>query len=164
MIKAVLLLTDAPAHGYAPSGTSTQNFDNYDVQHPLGLTMDSVVEDVLEKDVDLFLCSFDPVATEKFEEEISKTYYDHPSNVEGREVTLVPLVPKSNVQNASSGMMSDCRKHNIFVLDESGSMQHNWAGVVSVYNKYMHNRRQRQHDSDLISVVQFDDYARVTCQ
>ena len=164
MIKAVLLLTDAPAHGCAPRGTSTQNFDDHDVRHPLGLTMDMVVEETLEKEVDLFVCSFDPVATEKFEEELSEAYYNHPSNVEGREVTLVPLVPKSSVQNTTSGMMSDSRKHNIFVLDESGSMGCSWQGVVQVYNKYIQNRRQRQHDSDLVSVVQFESSERVTCQ
>ena len=163
MIKTILLITDAPAHGYAPSGNPTQNIDNYEVRHPLGLTMDSVVEKSLERDVDLFVCSFDPVATEKFEETISEAYFDHPSNAEGHEVTLVPLVPKTAVQNAASGMMGDSRKHNIFVLDESGSMEHAWSGVVSVYNKYLHNRRQRQHDSDLISVVQFALTARVTC-
>ncbi len=164
MIRAVILLTDAPAHGYAGSCTSTQNIDSYSVRHPLGLSMDSVIEEVLEKDVDLYLCSFDPVTTEKFDDEISELYINHPSNVEGREVTLVPLVPKSAIQNVTSGMMSDSKKHNIFVLDESGSMQHAWNGVVSVYNKYKHNRRQRQHESDLVSVVQFDNIARITCE
>ncbi|OEU21504.1 hypothetical protein FRACYDRAFT_267937 [Fragilariopsis cylindrus CCMP1102] len=43
-------------------------------------------------------------------------------------------------------------------------MQYEWAGVVSVYNKFMQSRRQRQRDSDLVSVVQFDGGARVTCQ
>ena len=159
MIRAVLLLTDAPAHGYAGNG-----IDNYDTRHPSGLTLDSVVGEVLEKDIDLYLCSFDPVATEKFDEQISESYYDHISNVEGREVTLVPLVPKSSIRHTTSGMGNDSRKHNVFVLDESGSMQHNWSAVVSAYNKYLHNRRQRQHDSDLISVVQFDSGVRVTCQ
>jgi uncharacterized protein YegL len=76
------------------------------------------------------------------------------------------LVSKSATHKkcAANGMMSDSRKHNIFVLDESGSMQHEWAGVVSVYNKYMQSRRQRQNESDLVSIVQFDGGARVTCQ
>lgn len=164
MIKAVLLLTDAPCHGFAPTGTPTQNFDTYGVRHPLGLTPELVVEKALSKDVDLFVCSFDPVATEQFEVKLSETYHDHPLNVEGREVTLVPLIPKNSNHVGASGMMGDNRKHNIFVLDESGSMQYSWAGVVSVYNKYMRNRRQHQHDSDLVSVVQFENSARITCQ
>jgi uncharacterized protein YegL len=164
MIKAILLITDAPAHGYALTGSSTQNIDSYNVRHPQGLTTDSVVEEALKKDIDLFVCSFDPVATEKFEDNISETYNEHPSNMEGREVTLVPLVPKSATQSAARGILGDSRKHNIFVLDESGSMQYSWSGVVAVYNKYKHNRRQHQHDSDLVSVVQFDDRSRVTCQ
>ncbi|VEU39667.1 unnamed protein product [Pseudo-nitzschia multistriata] len=163
MIKAILLLTDAPAHGYAPNGDATQNIDNYSVRHPLGLTMDSVVENVLDKDIDLFVCSFDPIATQKFEEKMSEAFNRHPSNVDGREVTMVQLVPKTAVHNKASRMMGDSRKHNIFVLDESGSMSNDWSGVVQVYNKYLENRRQRQHDSDLISVVQFSGTARVTC-
>jgi uncharacterized protein YegL len=164
-IKAILLLTDAPAHGFAPQSTSTQNFDSYPVRHPLGLTVDSVVDKVLKKDIDLFVCSFDPISTEQFEENLSETYNEHPSNLNGREVTLIPLVPKSAIQaRSANGMMGDSRKHNIFVLDESGSMQHDWAGVVSVYNKYMQSRRQRQNESDLVSVVQFTSGARVTCQ
>ena len=47
-IKVLLVLTDAPAHGYAPSGTPTQNIVTYDVHHPLGLTMNFVVEELLE--------------------------------------------------------------------------------------------------------------------
>mmetsp|Transcript_21644 Transcript_21644/g.23180 ORF Transcript_21644/g.23180 Transcript_21644/m.23180 type:complete len:218 (+) Transcript_21644:1347-2000(+) len=74
------------------------------------------------------------------------------------------MVPKRTTQSVTNGMLSDSNKHNIFVLDESGSMQNDWSGVVSVYNKYMQSRRQRQHDSDLVSIVQFDDGARVTCQ
>eukprot|EP00536_Pseudo-nitzschia_multiseries_P011908 jgi/Psemu1/260212/estExt_Genewise1Plus.C_4320017 len=163
MIKAVLLITDAPAHGYAPDGVSAQNVDDHGVRHPLGLTMDSVVQNALDKDIDLFVCSFDPIATVKFEEKLSEAYVGHPSNVDSREVKIVPLVPKTAVQNAASGIMDNSRKHNIFVLDESGSMQYSWSGVVSVYNKFLHNRRQRQHDSDLISIVQFDSTARITC-
>jgi uncharacterized protein YegL len=164
-IKAILLLTDAPAHGFAPKNTSTQNLDSYAVRHPLGLTVDSVVDKVLKKDIDLFVCSFDPISTEQFEENLSKTYNEHPSNVDGREVTLVPLVPKSAIQaRSANGIMSDANKHNIFVLDESGSMSHHWSGVVSVYNKFIQSRRQRQNESDLVSIVQFDGGARVTCQ
>ncbi|VEU39668.1 unnamed protein product [Pseudo-nitzschia multistriata] len=163
-IKALLLLTDAPAHGYSPYGNSTNTIDKYDVRHPRGVTVDSVVEKALEKGVDLILCSFDPVATEKFEEEISNAYLGHESNVEEREVTVVPLVPKTAIGTTSRGSLNGSKKHNIFVLDESDSMKHDWPGVVSVYNKYLENRRRRQHHLDSVSVVQFDNGARVICE
>ena len=164
-IKVILLLTDAPAHGFAPKSLSKQNLDNHEVRHPRGLTVDSIVDKVLKKDIDLFVCSFSPFSTQPFEKSLSKVYNAHPSNVDGREIVTIPLVPKNAIQRATGGgVMGDSNKHNIFVLDESGSMQHHWSGLVSVYNKFMKIRRQRQHDSDLVSVVQFSSSSRVTCQ
>jgi hypothetical protein len=34
--------------------------------------------------------------------------------------------------------------------------------VIAAYTQYLHRRKQNQNDSDLVSVVQFDDYARAT--
>ncbi|KAL7471164.1 hypothetical protein ACHAXS_011482, partial [Conticribra weissflogii] len=41
-------------------------------------------------------------------------------------------------------------------------MQGSWVGVVSAYKKYVSKRQQSQCFSDLVSVVQFDEAARVT--
>jgi uncharacterized protein YegL len=161
-IKALLLITDAPAHSYARTKTAIQNTDNYSRRHPLGLTVNSVVDDLIKKDIDLFVCSLNPVATEPFENALKEKYNGHPSNY-GREIAIVPLVGKDIIQNSTRGMSGDSTKHNIFVLDESGSMSYDWDGVVSVFNKYIQNRRQGQHDLDLVSVVQFDSTARETC-
>jgi energy-coupling factor transporter ATP-binding protein EcfA2 len=159
-IKAILLLTDAPAHGSIPIGATSQNLDSYGVRHPSGLSIDSVSDTLLQKDIDVFICSFDPYATSKFEEDLSEVYNDHTSNTEGREITVVPLNSAPISQGPTK--LGGTSNHIIFVLDESGSMQYNWSGVVVAYNNYMASRRQQQFESDIVSVVQFNHTASVT--
>jgi Mg-chelatase subunit ChlD len=170
-IKFIMLITDAPAHGMVPpSCAAVPNADNYAKRHPAGLTPSTVVGNLIKRDIDLFFCSYNPAATRRTEEELAQQYLDHPENKEKREVTVIPMVPKGSemsvVSSASglpgSALIGEYGKHIIFVLDESGSMQHSWSGVIAAYNQYLHRRRQNQSDSDLVSVVQFDDKARAT--
>jgi hypothetical protein len=55
-------------------------------------------------------------------------------------------------------------KHAMFVLDESGLMAQDWAGVEVAYRQYKKYCLQNQRDSDLVSVVQFDGIARIAVQ
>lgn len=74
------------------------------------------------------------------------------------------MVPRSAVASASAGqpLLGDQPRHMIFVLDESGSMQSDWPGVVESFHQYIERRQQNQNEMDLVSVVQFDGTARVT--
>ena len=161
-LKFIMVLTDAAAHGLTDPGfASGQNSDNYSSRHPLGLTVDSVVDGLVSKGIDLFMCSFNPASTLKTEQELSQTYRDHPRNKDQREVTTIPLVPTSKHPGAHDPSVNYDR-HIIFVLDQSGSMYDDWSGVVIAYNQYIARRQQYQCESDLVSVVQFSHEAEVT--
>lgn len=159
-IKCILLFTDAPAHGYVPTSFSgVNNSDNYSVRHPSGLTVDHIASSLVKNNIDLFFCSFNPVASERVEDELAQAIKDHPDSANESGVARIPMVPENKTQPS---LLSGCERHIIFVLDESGSMQHNWTGVVKAYNGYLSKRKQSQCDGDLVSVVQFNDGARVT--
>jgi len=160
-IKFMLLLTDAPAHGMVPAGSAgVTNVDSYAIRHPTGLTAETTIDSLVKKDVDLFICSFNPAATATTEKELSRLYGCHPENTEQRQILCLPLVPVN--QSPRVDVMGGDRKHIVFVLDMSGSMRRSWSGVVAAYNQYLARRRQSQSECDLISVVQFDDRAQVT--
>ncbi|KAL3941493.1 MAG: hypothetical protein SGBAC_004162 [Bacillariaceae sp.] len=160
-INCLLVLTDAPAHGLAPSEYSkVANGDSYCVRHPAGLTAESVVGDLLAKDIDLFFCSFDPAATSRTEQRLANAYLKHAENTHGNEVACIPMVQRNQSMGSLESTLSS--QHIIFILDESGSMQHSWRGVVEAYNKYVAKRLQSQSTLDLVSVVQFDVSARLT--
>mmetsp|Transcript_1454 Transcript_1454/g.3035 ORF Transcript_1454/g.3035 Transcript_1454/m.3035 type:complete len:1153 (-) Transcript_1454:103-3561(-) len=160
-IKFMMLLTDAPAHGMVPTQfTGQKNIDSYDVRHPKGLSSMNVIDNLIAKDINLVMCSFNPVATSRTEEELSDLYQNHPDNTGDQKITIIPIV-NQQVKNGGS-MSGEHGRHIIFTLDESGSMQHNWSGVVAAYNKYLCTRRQNQNETDLVSVVQFSSGSRVT--
>ncbi|KAL3901507.1 MAG: hypothetical protein SGARI_006057 [Bacillariaceae sp.] len=95
-----------------------------------------------------------------FEKEISEAYSGHVENKEEREI----LSRRNSARGSGTGPKMGSNKHIIFVLDESGSMQNNWGGVVVAYNKYLEQRLDQQLELDLVSVIQFDNTARVTVQ
>ena len=134
--------------------------DNHALLHPLGLTASGVMGGLLEQNIDLFLCSFNPTSTSKTEKELSKTYLDHIDNTEQREITIIPMVPPQDI--VSTEITGRCGQHIIFVLDESGSMANDWSGVVAAYNQFITRRCENQRESDLVSVVQFSNTAEVT--
>ena len=161
-LKFLMVLTDAAAHGLVdPACAAHPNSDNYETRHPDGLTTDVVVGALASKGIDLLFCSFNPSATSRTEQELSQQFLIHPANKAQREVTLIPLVPSGQGSGAHDPAVS-YNRHIVFVLDESGSMCHDWNGVVQAYNQYIARRLQYQCDSDLVSVVQFDHSSRVT--
>jgi len=149
-IKFMVLLTDAPAHGFSTNVPDAD--DDYSVCHPCGLTPESVADSLIKADIDLFICSYNPAATLQTEKELAMKYLGHRDNYEKREITAIPMVPESQSQ----------KKHIIFVLDQSASMACDWAGVVAAYNHFIDWLCQKQRYSDLVSVVQFGTFADVT--
>lgn len=160
-IKFMMLFSDASAHGLLPSPLI--NGDNYPTRHPEGLTTYDAVTSLVARDADLFFCSFNPSATKRTEDELSKHFKKHPDNVAEHDIVNISMVPKEAIVSSSSAPSGHGR-HIIFVLDESGSMKWSWSGVVVAYNQYIAKRRQSQSESDLVSVVQFDFSARITVQ
>lgn len=164
-VKFMMLLTDAPSHGMVPVGsTHVTNADNYAVRHPKGLTAATIVNGLMSKDIDLFLCSFNPRATAATEEELSKIYLNHPDNTEEREITTIHMVEKQDCQPDIAELSGGYGQHIVFVLDQSGSMSNAWSGVVAAYQNYIDCRMQNQNQSDLISVVKFNNKSTVTFQ
>lgn len=167
-IKFMLLFTDAPSHGMVSRGSiGKSNVDNYPTRHPLGITGKSVVKSLVENEVDLFFCSFNPSATSVTEEKLSTLFQKHPNNTEQRGIVSIPMVPKNRSivlsgRTTKSNLCGEHGKHIVFVLDMSGSMCHDWSGVEVAYNEYIARRKQNQSHSDLVSVVQFDDDASTT--
>lgn len=162
-VKCLILFSDAPSHGLvAPLFSNDSSYDSYPTHHPSGLKLNDALSSLLAKDIDLYFCSFDPSATDRTEVEISSALQKHPENKSERGMTSIPMVPKGPHQTIDESLIRGRGKHIIFVLDESGSMQHLWSGVVVAYRQYIDKRMQSQNDSDLISVVQFDDKARTT--
>eukprot|EP00985_Skeletonema_marinoi_P003063 scaffold1268_cov133-Skeletonema_marinoi.AAC.18 len=161
-IKFMMLFSDASAHGLLPA--PLVNGDNYPTRHPEGLTTNDAVTSLVARDADLFFCSFNPSATKRTEDELSKYFKKHPDNVAEHSVVRIPMVPKESAISSTSSTPSGHGRHIIFVLDESGSMRCSWSGVVVAYNQYIAKRRQSQSESDLVSVVQFDYGSRITVQ
>jgi hypothetical protein len=162
-IKCLVLLTDAPAHGFAPMEyDKILNGDSYNVRHPSGLTAEGIVGDLISNDVDLFFCSCRPAATSRTEVTFAKLYLDHPDNAKEREMVSIPVVPIEQSLGADALAAAVASKHIIFVLDESGSMVNCWAGVVTAYQNYLTVRLESQSCLDLVSVVQFSSSARQT--
>jgi len=162
-IKFMMLFSDASAHGLLPKTSAPLiNGDNYPTRHPGGLTTNDAVTSLVTRDADLFFCSFNPSATERTEDDLSKYFKRHPDNVAEHSVARIPMMPKEAVESSTSSAPSSHGRHIIFVLDESGSMSNSWSGVVVAYNKYIAKRRQSQSDSDLVSVVQFNGQSRIT--
>eukprot|EP00977_Amphora_coffeiformis_P020936 scaffold8649_cov185-Amphora_coffeaeformis.AAC.7 len=170
-IKFMMLLTDAPGHGMISQAFANhRNADNYAIRHPQGLTTASVLGNLIKREIDLFFCSFNPAATHETEKQFASQYLSHPENADKRELTTIKMVDQSSQASSAlipSGSVSGgpgmgYGKHIVFVLDESGSMQYDWSGVVAAYNQYMQRRLQNQCDSDLVSVVQFNGSARIT--
>ncbi len=164
-IKFMMLFSDAAGHGLL-SKTSAPliNGDNYATRHPEGLTTNDAVTGLVSRDADLFFCSFNPSATKRTEDELLKYFKRHPDNEGEHSVVRIPMVPKEAVVSSTSSAPGGHGRHIIFVLDESGSMHCSWSGVVVAYNQYIAKRRESQSDSDLVSVVQFDDQTRITVQ
>jgi von Willebrand factor type A domain len=164
-IKFIVVFTDAPTHGLAPlCSTGQSNVDNYTAGHPKGLTSSSVTNDMITNGVNLVICSYNPSATAYMEQTIAEDYLNHPDNSRGKEIKSISMISQSTSVTATAGkpLLGDQRRHMVFVLDESGSMQHEWAGVVKAFNEYVARRRQNQNEEDLVSVVQFDCSAHVT--
>ena len=159
-IKLMMVLTDAPAHGLVPF--SGANADNYSERHPDGLSVHDAVTSMVTKDINLFFCSFNPHATTKTEVELCTQFEKHSDNALELGVTRIPMVPVDSIVSGNSSMPGGHGRHIIFVLDQSGSMQTSWSGVVVAYNQYISKRKQSQSDSDLVSVVQFGSNAQTT--
>jgi len=160
-IKFMMLFSDASAHGLLQS--PLVNGDNYPTRHPEGLTTNDAVSSLVARDADLFFCSFNPSATKRTEDELSKHFKKHPDNVDEHGIVSIGMVPKEAIVSSSGAPCSNGHgRHIIFVLDESGSMRCSWSGVVAAYNQYIAKRKQSQSESDLVSVVQFDFNSRVT--
>lgn len=166
-IKFMVLFTDAPAHGLAPPCCKgLPNVDKHAVCHPKGLTPSSVVSSMITKGVNLLICSYNPIASAHMEQTLSEEYFTHPGNTKGKEVKCISMVPKLSLFTTSTGkpLLGDQPKHMIFILDESGSMSYDWSGVVEAFREYISCRLQNQNEEDLVSVVQFNDNARITVQ
>lgn len=164
-VKCLMIFTDAPSHGLgSPLLSGGSNYDSYPTLHPEGLLLDDAILGLVSKDIDVFFCSFDPPATARTEEELLQSLIAHPDNKSDRGITRIPMVPNDQQAQITSSSSSAQGRHIIFVLDESGSMDGYWAGVVEAYQKYISKRKESQSDSDLVSVVQFSDGSRITVQ
>ena len=162
-VKFIMVLTDAPAHGFGSAlGGPVATLDSYPSRHPLGLTPDTVVDGLINRGIGLFICSFNPSATNDTEQELSEKYLAHSNNPEQRTISTVPLV--ANPQQTAQTSAAHTTRHVVFVLDQSGSMSGNWKGVVVAYRKYIQQSLQNQCDADLVSVVQFDSSSHLTAR
>ncbi|OEU21502.1 hypothetical protein FRACYDRAFT_235129 [Fragilariopsis cylindrus CCMP1102] len=96
-------------------------------------------------------------------DELATAYVEHAKNEEENEILSIPLIPIRHDHEKDTAIQKSYNKHILFVLDESGSMVESWPGVVVAYKDYIQHRRQHQFEHDLISIIQFDCGARITC-
>jgi len=158
MMKFMIVVTDAPAHGFVCVG-SLNNADTFPQVHPNGYTVASTVDVLIHNGIDLALCSYNPQATGRTEEALAKQYVKHDDNIHQREIIRIPLILTH--QEDVSPALGDRSQHIIFVLDNSGSMAIHWAGVENAFRQFCEQRLNCQCSSDLASVVQFDCQAVV---
>jgi uncharacterized protein YegL/GTP-binding protein EngB required for normal cell division len=166
-IKAIMVFTDAPAHSLVPDRLRhISNVDSYPVRHPVGLKASDVIDILFMKEINLFFCSLNPLATEPTEQQLSQLYLKHPDNNAQHDITIIPMVSGSaqvpNPVSSTHDSMGVDAQHIIFILDYSGSMNHYWNGVVLAYQQFTARRIQQQNEADLVSVVQFDSTSTIT--
>jgi hypothetical protein len=63
------------------ASSQVRNADSYFVCHPQGLTAEAVIDSLISKATDLFLCLFNPLATSQPEQQLSKLYLEHPDSI-----------------------------------------------------------------------------------
>jgi hypothetical protein len=105
------------------------------------------------KQIDFMFCRIKHEYTKKMETQLRKCYNDA-SGDRGMELTTVDLFDASALEARQF--------HFIFVLDESGSMSgQRFADLQTAYRNFIEIRRNSQGLSDFVSVVLFNNTARL---
>ena len=148
--KFVIMLTDSPNHG-SEFTNGINVTDNYPGSHPNGLTVQSVMKNLKEKNIEFLFVSVIEGQTGNTGS-IFRRNYDDIEN--GKQMSEVALYNKSNV--------SFTKKHFIFLLDESGSMHGNpWQELMQAYASFIDSKKDEQSSINYISVITHDDLSRI---
>jgi len=151
-VRFVVLIGDAPGHGYGgPQVTDC---------HPESYSVDSLVSQMKKNRIELLYCVLNPSATKLFQNKLEDCYKTKPITPEENELKMISVdLFTSSGNSTSSGY------HFIFCLDESGSMNGGpWADLTKAYNSFINQRRENQSGNDFISVIQFDSSSDVIHQ
>ena len=155
--KLVFVITDAPCHNHglqpALHDIGEPGDDYFDKPHPRGLVIDSIVKEMVEKDLMLQFCHVRPSVTTKMEGKFKAAFDALNREMDEGQAMF------SGEQRESEGAL-----HCILVLDESGSMCRSWNDLVRAVQEFVRIRRGRSQGEchDCITIIQFSDVARVT--
>ena len=156
-VRYAILITDAPPHGARFHGADVTDDRTGD-----GSQLDAVAAAIVVNQTELVLCHVDRTATAQLASELSmatvRARRAHPNCVPESPLLQVDLYDPAAPAAAASGGI-----HAVFVLDESGSMQSDFPGVVAHYNRFLGIRRaaNQGRSNDLVSVVNFGTEARI---
>ena len=147
--RYIVLVCDAPAHGLHKNLSLKDDY-SYE-NHPSKLTIEKVIDEITANDIGLIITQIAPKLTNymvnQFQEYWEKVH-------DGMEFEIANFGASDN----STVMFS--QYHFVFVLDESGSMDTSWNMVLNSFKSFL-NLRNSDQSNDIVSVVNFDDTARV---
>lgn len=153
-IRFCVVISDAPAHGYAPEGVS----DDADAAQATA-SMEAVAETLQSSRINVMLCTLNEEATAKTDEGLRAAYN---ASGELKMAKAVPLFHTTGLERPSI--------HFVFVLDESASMNVSlgsstkmtrWAALRVAYQTCLERRREVTQSStdDLVTVIQFSTHS-----
>ncbi|CAF1528181.1 unnamed protein product, partial [Rotaria sordida] len=154
--KFIVLVCDAPAHGHDCNDVNTDRFPN----GFNNLKVEDVMKKLTENNIDLILCHLKATATKKMANTFLTHLHSFQPNRRSDELLREIQLYDNSVQEQNKPY------HFVFVLDESGSMSgQKWTDLTDAYNMCLEKRLEiaQQLSKDFISIVQFDDDARVIC-
>eukprot|EP01005_Ploeotia_sp_CARIB1_P001689 NODE_59_length_1871_cov_563.196101_g58_i0.p1 GENE.NODE_59_length_1871_cov_563.196101_g58_i0~~NODE_59_length_1871_cov_563.196101_g58_i0.p1 ORF type:complete len:594 (-),score=185.08 NODE_59_length_1871_cov_563.196101_g58_i0:89-1816(-) len=155
--RVVILITDAPGHGSAlvPTGMKDDKPTPHEWLQP-----DVIMNQFVDAKLDFMFVRVTP-QTQKMEK-VFQQYYNAIGDSEQdgtRHIEIVDLVESNTVSKAQT------LYHFIFVLDESGSMDGApWHACIAAYRTFLQQRAADQGGEDIVSVITFDNTARIQCQ
>merc|ERR1712000_406636 len=149
-VKILMLIGDAPGHGMSNDASR----DNYPKGYAGIPPANIVMQKLADQSIDLFFCRINRNKTEKMEH-IMRQHYD--DREQCREIVSIDIFDDALLQAS--------RFHVIFVLDESLSMKGSrWTALKQALHAFIARRQQDQAEDEIVSIITFDDTARVKLQ
>lgn len=142
-IRFIILITDAPDHNLVNNTLQNANL------------IQNAINQIKLKNIQFFSVKIHPQTT-FMESEFLKVYNKSDNFRNDYNMKLIDLSSKMNVVDVSS--------HFIFLLDESGSMSNQkWNELKMAYNTFLDDKKSMQTCTDVISIITYNDSARVIC-
>ena len=150
-VRFCVIVTDAPTHGCHQAAGLQSSHESH--EHATEAYRNAVAKKLQDGRINLMFCTLNAGATRATERALKASYEA------AGDLTMPGGIPLFHTSAASRPNI-----HFVFVLDESGSMERDWAALVQAYRTCIKTRQEvtQRGGLDLVSIVQFDNSSRVT--